>query len=400
MLDTEHRSARRRPEGEATGSWDAPGMVELAGVASLGAGAIHAVAAGVHGSTARAAAAFTAVAAFQLGWGARALARPGRTVVALGALGNTALAATWFVSSRSGLSFVDGLEEAHAIEWGDGIAAALAVLAAALAALGLLRPSRPVGPEQRVLSAVGSVAVVLLVLVGMTTAARPSHHADGGIPAADHHDETAAPPSDNPSPVASVSPVPYDPARPLDLGGVEGVTTEQQARAENLIANTLSHLPSYADPAAAEAAGYASIQDGGTGYEHYIHADYRNDGRVLDPDRPESLVYQVRDGQKELVAAMYMAEPGTTLDTTPDIGGPLTQWHIHDNLCFSQSGAVAGLTDASGGCAPPLVKFEPVPMIHVWIVPHPCGPFAALEGIAGGSIKPGEERLCDQAHGH
>src|SRR3546814_1556108 len=96
---------------------------------------------------------------------------------------------------------------------------------------------------------------------------------------------------------------------------------------------------------------------------------------------------------------MYMAEPGTTLDNTPPLGGALTQWHIHDNLCFTPEGQVAGLTDGEGGCSPPLVKFEPVPMIHVWIVPHPCGPFAALEGIAGGSVKPGEERLCDTVHG-
>lgn len=177
------------------------------------------------------------------------------------------------------------------------------------------------------------------------------------------------------------------------------MTPEEQARAENLIASTLTHLPDYADPAAAEAAGFRSIRDGGTGYEHYINSEYRADGKVLDPDRPESLVYQVRGGQKELVAAMYMAEPGTTLDDTPPLGGALTQWHIHDNLCFTPEGQVAGLTDAEGRCSPPLVKFEPVPMIHVWIVPHPCGPFAALEGIAGGSIKPGEERLCDTAHG-
>jgi hypothetical protein len=38
-------------------------------------------------------------------------------------------------------------------------------------------------------------------------------------------------------------------------------------------------------------------------------------------------------------------------------------------------------------------------MIHVWIVPHRCGPFAALEGVGGGQIKAGEERLCDHAHG-
>jgi hypothetical protein len=32
-------------------------------------------------------------------------------------------------------------------------------------------------------------------------------------------------------------------------------------------------------------------------------------------------------------------------------------------------------------------------------VPHRCGPFAALEGVGGGQIKAGEERLCDHAHG-
>ena len=389
--------------GEPIDDTDVPrfgaATLRVAGIASLGAGAIHAVAAGVHGATTQAVIAFTAAAAFQLGWGAGAVVRSTRVTAVLGLLGHGALVGAWLVSSRSGLGFVDGLEVAHSVELGDGIAGGLAIVVVALCGLELLRPVRAVGPEQRVLASVGSVAVVVFVLVGMVAAARPSHHATGAE-GGDHHGvgvETAA--ATTPE-SASVAPTPYDPAKPLDLGGVDGVTAAQQARAENLIANTLSHLPSYADPAAAEAAGYASIQDGGTGYEHYIHADYRNDGKVLDPDRPESLVYQVRDGEKELVAAMYMAEPGTTLDTTPDIGGPLTQWHIHDNLCFSPSGEVAGLTDAGGDCVPPLVKFEPVPMIHVWIVPHPCGPFAALEGIAGGSIKPGEERLCDRAHGH
>ena len=38
-------------------------------------------------------------------------------------------------------------------------------------------------------------------------------------------------------------------------------------------------------------------------------------------------------------------------------------------------------------------------MIHVWIVPHECGPFAALEGVGAGSILEGEQRWCDHAHG-
>ena len=56
--------------------------------------------------------------------------------------------------------------------------------------------------------------------------------------------------------------VAYDPTKPIDLSGVEGVTPEQQAYAENLVAMTLVHLPQWADPAVAEAAGFHSIGDG------------------------------------------------------------------------------------------------------------------------------------------
>jgi hypothetical protein len=38
-------------------------------------------------------------------------------------------------------------------------------------------------------------------------------------------------------------------------------------------------------------------------------------------------------------------------------------------------------------------------MVHVWIIPYECGPFAALEGDGAGQIRPGEERRCDHAHG-
>ena len=78
------------------------------------------------------------------------------------------------------------------------------------------------------------------------------------------------------------------------------------------------------------------------------------------------------------------------------------QWHIHDNLCFTSDPTqprVAGITNSTGTCPAGLTKFNPAAMIHVWITPHPCGPFAALEGVGAGQIKPGETRLCDTAHG-
>src|SRR5439155_574913 len=128
-------------------------------------------------------------------------------------------------------------------------------------------------------------------------------------------------------------PVPFDPALLIDLSGVPGVSPEQQARAENLLAATVMRLPQWSDPAYDTAHGFFSIGDGVTGVEHYINLDFMADNTILDPDKPESLVFDTRVSPKRLVAAMYMATPGTTLSSVPDIGGPLTQWHIHNNLC-------------------------------------------------------------------
>ena len=196
---------------------------------------------------------------------------------------------------------------------------------------------------------------------------------------------------------------PYDPTKPIDLSGTPGVTPQQQAAAENLVAVTVVRLPKWADYHTAEAAGFHSIGDGLTGFEHFINWKWINDKVWMDPDHPESLVYQVSaDGSKKLVSAMYMLPDTLTLDKVPDIGGALMQWHIHDNLCFTTDPVaphVAGLTDGSGKCAPGLQTFVPSPMIHVWIVPQTCGPFSALEGVGAGQILPGQERLCDHVHG-
>ncbi len=110
-------------------------------------------------------------------------------------------------------------------------------------------------------------------------------------------------------------------------------------------------------------------------------------------------------GTRKLVSAMFMLAEGETLETVPELGGALTQWHVHEDLCFNEDPPgpegprVVGVTEVGGPCEPPSVRFTPVPMIHVWITAHPCGPFAALEGTGAGQILEGEERLCDHAHG-
>lgn len=205
---------------------------------------------------------------------------------------------------------------------------------------------------------------------------------------------------------ASGWPRAFDPAAPIDFSSIGGVTAEQAARATALIQATARDLPKYAQVSAAVADGYTTIGDAGTGFEHYVKWTLLNDGRVLDTAAPESLVYAVRGGIKTLVSAMFMADKGTPINdkTLVDYAGGLMQWHVHTNLCWlNLNGAmrVVGVTDAQGACRFGFVETDGSPMVHVWITPHECGPFAALEGVSAGVADASDaERvdLCTKVH--
>ena len=90
-------------------------------------------------------------------------------------------------------------------------------------------------------------------------------------------------------------------------------------------------------------------------------------------------------------------------DIPPLFQSPLTQFHVHTNLCFRGTSdplqyIVAGLTDANGNCFAGTFKFPATPMIHAWIVANPCGPFSALEGVGAGQTDNNEPVNCDTAH--
>ena len=392
-----------QPRARAGTAALAPALA-IAAIASIGAGAIHAAAIGVHSEHRQAVIAFTIIAIAQLGWGVFALQRAGRLMLLAGAGINLAALVGWVMAKTSGISFIDGLEIDEAPQFADSTAAAFAavVVIAALAALVWNKPQPWFGSL-----AFTGVALVTAVITAFAMVAAGSHnHAHGAAGGHTHatgtaaHSHASGAGGSGGHTSAVVPPKEYDPKKPIDLGGVPGVTPEQQARAENLIAVTLLRLPKYSDYHVAERDGFVSIGDAVTGDEHFVKQAYFDDGHILDPDYPESLVYKPHpDGTKTLAAAMYMLPPDTKWSQIPDVGGPLTQWHIHDNLCFTTDGKVAGLTKADGTCDPPLVKVVNSPMIHVWIQKHPCGPFAALEGIGGGTIKAGETKLCDHAHG-
>lgn len=424
MTTTDETDAEGAVPAEPAGPTDSPadpvpggpGVLRVAALASLGAGAIHATAAGSHSEHRAAVVAFTVTALLQIGWGALALARRERLLVPAGIAVNGAALAGWAMAKTSGIGFVDGLNAQEDVQFADAVAAALAALAVVGAALALVRGLSWAARPRPGLVALAGVATVVLVVPGMVSTTSHSHPGGHGHDeVAGHgeaaaHDETAghddhAGGHGHEGAAMPAEARPYDATLPVDLSGMPGVTPEQQREAEELVKITLERLPQFADPEYAYAQGYRSIRDAATGHEHFMKWELIDDGRMLDPDYPESLVYEVdrATGEKRLAAAMFMANRGDTLDTVPDIGGPLVQWHIHNDLCFAgeeNEWFVAGVAPPPRECREGTSRLgEPVPMVHVWIVPHECGPFSALDGIGAGQIAEGEERLCDHHHG-
>jgi hypothetical protein len=197
-------------------------------------------------------------------------------------------------------------------------------------------------------------------------------------------------------PTTSVPSVPG--VGPIKLVSETGVTPVELHRAESLLATTMVALKRFESPAQAYALGYRTIGDAVTGDEHYVNWSYANDGHILDPKRPESVVYEVRNGKQTAVAAMYALPFGSSFGDVPDVGGALTQWHVHRNLCLTdnpQQRLVAGVIGDNDVCPAGTTKAGNTPMLHVWTIKNPCGPFAALEGIGAGQVPEGQTRNCD-----
>jgi hypothetical protein len=155
-----------------------------------------------------------------------------------------------------------------------------------------------------------------------------------------------------------------------------GVTPEQQAAADRLVAQTRQGIARYQDVAVAVAAGYHPGARDGDGTAHYTR--FGAAGDPLDTRHPAALVYAFTRHGPVLLGAMYQmparARPG------PDVGGALTPWHYHTNVCFSLPGLfVSGLSTPFGGCPPGSVRVTTADQLHVWTAPNPNGPFGDLD---------------------
>ena len=161
-----------------------------------------------------------------------------------------------------------------------------------------------------------------------------------------------------------------------------GVTGAQLAAAVKLIEDTKAAIARYSDQRVAIKAGYKPMEPEGLEIMHYVNQAYFTDADILRPEHVQSVIYYNSPRGPILIGAMYimprLGMPG------PQIGGSLTVWHHHDNLCFDRTtGVIVAFAhnaffdrgDKSGTCPPGSSNRSTPEMLHVWIIDNPGGPF-------------------------
>ena len=151
-------------------------------------------------------------------------------------------------------------------------------------------------------------------------------------------------------------------------------TAEQQAAAARLYAETATAIARYQDWRVAWAAGYRPGTTAGMPSTHWMNDGYVKAGYVMDPNHPQGLVYANTKHGPVLLGAMFqMQHIG---EFGPDPGGPVTAWHQHENICITPFGLEFSLMTPFASCPVGAIDISVPPMLHVWIVDNPSGPFA------------------------
>jgi hypothetical protein len=167
-------------------------------------------------------------------------------------------------------------------------------------------------------------------------------------------------------------------------------TPSELVAASEFLRATKAGIARFADFRAAQSEGYRQVTPfplgGKYGPAHfhndeYARASYYGHPGHVDPHHPSALVYlKLPDERMLLLGAMYTAPKGMG----PRIGGDLTAWHRHANLCFGSAGAVLSKTP---GVCPSGARFvgDRVEMLHVWVFDNPDGAFA--HGLTRTSVR-------------
>jgi hypothetical protein len=164
-----------------------------------------------------------------------------------------------------------------------------------------------------------------------------------------------------------------------NLPSVAAASDDERARAEALWRASVAGAGRWRDQEAATAAGFRfkGQDEAGSGrpvrFLHVPNPAWRADGRVLDPSRPETLVYWNGPGDRlTLVGVMYTTPRGTH---GPAVGGPITRWHTHESCRDPDTGAKLG-RPVDGACPQGQVHRRSGEMMHVWFTDDLATAFA------------------------
>jgi hypothetical protein len=108
-------------------------------------------------------------------------------------------------------------------------------------------------------------------------------------------------------------------------------TAHDRQDADELRDAVRTTLAAYADVRSAIAAGYRAPRSPRGPTAHYFSPGAGRDGAVLDPTRPEGLVYYTVDGQAPVLLGAFFVAPRGVDAPTP--AGDLVVWHSHDPAC-------------------------------------------------------------------
>ena len=155
-----------------------------------------------------------------------------------------------------------------------------------------------------------------------------------------------------------------------DMGSIDGLpdmrmygstsppTATQVEAAANLIKETDASLVRFENVRNAIAAGY-TYRLATNGEEHLLYNGGNPAYQGLNPKDPSSLVYaiNVRGHAPILLGAMYLMGQGNG----PQVGGGLTRWHSHLEVCRGDQIIIAGFNVALRGRCDPSTWRTPTP---------------------------------------
>jgi hypothetical protein len=310
-------------------------------------------------------------------------------------IGNTGVAVIYFSSRSIGLPLGPDTKAVEA--WGglDIVCAieeiALVLLAAAvLAAPGLL--ARQIGFRSQRRSLASVLVVPAAVIAATTAVMMPAWAGSEGPAGMAASMASSSTQSSGSSHTTNSSTTSSNSANSLmtgmgDMGRIGGQpemkmygntnppTAAQVQAAATLIKETDASLVRFENVNTATAAGYTE-RLATNGEEHLLYAGQNPAYKGLNPQDPSSLVYatNVKGHVPILLGAMYLMPHH---ENGPQIGGGLTQWHSHLEICQGSQVIIAGFGVVVGQCSPATWHDKyTTQMLHVWAVPYPGGVFS------------------------